>query len=194
MPEPSVPAPRPFLVRSVRWEDFDDIRETYFHLYEERDRGDRIGITLFRERPSLADEIDWFSHQYSRVARGDDLWSVAERNGHVVGNCHIGRLGPTPSSEQAHIGVLGILVAEPDRGTGVGTALLEHALASARGRFDVIRLSVFTINRDAQRLYARFGFVPSGHVPRAIRRGSEYFDEDEMVLVLDRGPAAAANP
>ena len=185
---------RPLVVRGVRWADFDDIREMYYHLYEERDRGAPVGITLFRERPSVADEIDWFSAQYARALRGDDVWSVAERGDRVVGNCHIGRVGASPLSEQAHVGVLGILVHEAHRGTGVGTALLEHALQQARGRFEVVRLSVFTFNQDAKRLYARFGFVDSGHVPRAIKRGTEYFDEDEMVLPLDAAPGGPANP
>ena len=175
----------PTAVRAVQWSDFEDLRETYYHLYEERDRGDRIGITLFRERPSLSDEVEWFSHQYARVTSGDDVWVVAERDGRVVGNCHIGRLGPTRSSEQAHVGVLGILVKEAHRGTGVGSTLLDRALSEARSRFEVVRLSVFTINQGAKRLYARFGFVDVGRVPRAIRRGDEYFDEDEMVLLLD---------
>ncbi len=182
----------PLVVRSVRWTDFDDLRETYYHLYEERDRGDRIGITLFRERPSLADEVGWFSQQYARVVRGDDVWSVAERDGRVVGNCHIGRLGPSPSSEQAHVGVLGILVDEDHRGKGVGTALLRHALREARDHFRVVRLSVFTVNQAAKRLYARFGFVDSGHLPRAVRRSGEYLDEDEMVLLFDDRSEAPA--
>ena len=185
---------RPIVVRSVRWTDFDDLRETYYHLYEERDRGDRVGITLFRERPSLADEVAWFSGLYARSLRGYDVWSVAERDGHVVGNCHIARLGPSPASEQAHVGVLGILVQEAHRGTGVGTALLEHALGAARGRFEVVRLSVFTFNPGAKRLYARFGFVDCGHSPRAIKRGDEYFDEDEMVLLLGAPSGGPANP
>ena len=194
MSEPPGPGSPSLLLRSVRWTDFDDLRETYYHLYEERDRGEPIGITLFRERPSLADEIDWFSRQYARVLRGDDVWSVAERNGHAGGNCHIGRVGPSSSSEQAHIGVLGILVNADHRGTGVGTALLRHALAEAGGRFEVVRLSVFSINQGAKRLYARFGFVDSGHGPRAIKRGNAYFDEDEMGLLLDAPSGSPANP
>lgn len=193
MVDPAPEGRRPFLVRSVRWTDFDDLRETYYHLYEERDRGDAIGIPLFRTRPSLTDEVEWFSRLYARVLRGDDVWSVAERDGHAVGNCHIARVGPSASSELAHVGVLGILVDASHRGTGVGTGLLRHALAESRGRFEVVRLSVFTVNQDAKRLYARFGFVESGHVPRAVRRDGRYLDEDEMVLFLDPASGAPAN-
>lgn len=158
----------------------------YYRLYDERDQGLPIGITLFGERPALADEVAWFARVYREVLDGERVVSVGEVDGRVVGNCTIGRMGPGASSEAGHVGVLGILVDAPYRGHGVGTALLHHALGQARQKFEVVRLSVFSINEGAQRLYRRFGFVPCGHVPRAVRRGSQYFDSDEMVLVFDR--------
>ncbi len=181
------------LVRNVAWSDFPELREIYYLLYEERDQGFPIGITLFADRPSLVDEIDWFAGGYRHVLAGEDLWSVAEIDGHVVGACTIQRLGRGPGSEHGHVGVLGILVHREHRGKGVGSALLDHALAAARGRFDLVRLSVFSVNTGARRLYERFGFVVSGHVPRGVKRGSEYLDEEEMVLLLDPVPAPLTN-
>jgi len=181
------------IVRSVRWSDFDHTREIYYGLYDERDRGEPIGITLFENRPSLADEVDWFARQYHRVLAGDAVMSVAEVDGRVVGNCVIGRSGPNASSEMGHVGVLGILVDPAFRGKGVGSALLRHALDACRGKFEVVRLSVFSVNEKAQKLYRRFGFEVCGHVPRAVRRGTTYFDEEEMVLLLDRPPEPGAN-
>ena len=179
------------LVRDVRWGDFDDLIEMYYELYEERDRGEPIGITLFAERPSRSDEVDWFAKLYCRVLSGDAVMAVAEDGGRAVGNCVIHRAGPSAGSEAGHVGVLGILVRRDQRGKGVGTALLTHALAAARGRFEVVRLTVFATNERARRLYERFGFVAIGRIPKAVRRGSKYFDEDEMVLLL---PASAGTP
>jgi ribosomal protein S18 acetylase RimI-like enzyme len=181
------------IVRSVRWSDFDDLRETYYRLYDERDQGETIGITLFRDRPSLVDEVDWFSHQYHRVLSGDCVMSVAEVDGRVVGNCVIDREGANVLSEAGHVGTLGILVDPAFRGKGVGSALLRHAIEACRGKFEVIRLSVFSANSRAQQLYRRFGFEVCGHVPRAVRRGSTYFDEDLMVLLLGPAPELTAN-
>jgi len=178
-------------VREVRWGDFDDLREMYYRLYDERDRGELIGITLFGERPSLADEVEWFSRTYRRVLAGDAVVSVAELEGHAVGNCAVQREAPNASSESGHIGVLGILVDAPHRGKVVGSALLRHALDGCRGKFEVVKLSVFSNNERAQRLYGRFGFVRNGHHPREVRRGATYYDEEEMVLLLDEASTAA---
>lgn len=172
------------IVRDVRWSDFDDFREVYFRLYDERERGEPIGITLFNDRPSFADEVEWFGRLYRRVLAGDAVVSVAEVDGHAVGHCTVDRAAPLASSEAGHVGVLGILVDASHRGQGVGSALLRDALERCRGKFEVVRLSVFSVNERAQQLYRRFGFVRCGHFARAVKRGATYYDEEEMALLL----------
>lgn len=187
-PVPSVPPHGDLSVRDLRWNDFDDLRETYYRLYDERAEGEAIGITLFSERPSLEDEAEWFSRLFRDVVSGRTIVSVAEVDGQAVGTCTIGPAGPSSLSEVAHVGVLGILVRRGHRGQGAGTALLTHALGRCPGRFELVRLSVFADNVRAQRLYARFGFAPVGRLPAAIRRGGHYFDE--VVMVRDfRAPS-----
>ena len=176
-------------VRPVRAEDFDDLRETYYRLYDERDAGEPIGITLFGTRPSLEDEKAWLENALRRVDEGEVIFLVAEVGGHVVGSCTVGRLGPGAKSEQSHVGELGILVRQGMRGKGIGSALLRRALEEARSRFTVIYLSVFSINQGAQRLYQRFGFTHCGHLPRMVKRGGQYLDEERMVLVFPDRPA-----
>lgn len=184
----------PIAVRSLRWEDFNDLVENYFRLYSERDAGEPIGITLFGTRPSLADEASWFERAFRGSLEGDQIFLVAEVAGRVVGTCSIHRLGPTPDSELSHVGELGILVRRESRGKGVGTALLKRALAEARSKFEIVYLSVFSVNEGARRLYERFGFVVCGHFPRLVKRASRYFDEDRMVLELTQAsPEAGAN-
>jgi RimJ/RimL family protein N-acetyltransferase len=180
------------LVRDVRWDDFSDLRDVYFHLYDERDRGEPIGITLFAERPSLADEVDWFTRAYRNVLQGIQVMSVAEVEGHVVGSCSVSRKGPPVASETGHVGILGILIDAPHRRRGIGEALMRHAIDRCRGKFELIYLTVFSINDRAQRLYRKLGFVPVGHQPRVVRRGDRYYDEEEMILDLGSPPSAPA--
>jgi ribosomal-protein-alanine N-acetyltransferase len=70
------------------------------------------------------------------------------------------------------------------RGHGLGTALLQHVFAEARGLgARRTTLEVRASNQDAQRLYARLGFVAAG-----IRR--RYYTnpvEDAVILWRDEG-------
>jgi RimJ/RimL family protein N-acetyltransferase len=172
------------VVRELRWSDFDGLREAYYLLYEERLVHPEIGITLFGTQPSHADEVAWFSDLYRRVESGAAVVVVAEQDGRVIGNCTVGRVGPTDDFEGGHVGVLGILVHRDHRSRGVGSALLARALEQCRGRFELVRLTVFSVNVRAHRLYERFGFVDVGTLPAAVRRGDRYFDEQLMVLDL----------
>jgi len=176
---PSIPG---LTVRPVEWGDFDDIRDMYYQLYDERAAGELVGITLFDRRPSIPDEVTWFSAHYRHAMEGDEIYVVAEWAGHVVGSCTITRDGPGPGSEESHVGRLGILVDRNHRGKGVGTALLESALGAARSKFDVVYLTVFSVNERALHLYRRFGFAVCGHLPAVVKRGDRYYDEEQMVL------------
>jgi RimJ/RimL family protein N-acetyltransferase len=172
------------IVRPLEWGDFEDLVATYYQCYEERDRGEPIGIHLFAERPTPADEAQWFAGLYRRTLEREAVVSVAEVDGTVVGSCTIGRIAPRADSENGHVGELGILVRQSHRGQGIGTALLADAIGRARGLFSVVRLSVFATNVRARELYARIGFQPAGRIPRGIRRAGTYIDEDLMVLPL----------
>lgn len=172
------------LVREVRLADYDDLRENYYSCYDERAEGYPIGITLFREKPSLPAEATWFAGLIRGVAEGRVIALVAELEGRAVGLCTVTRVGATPDSEMAHLGELGILVRRGARAQGAGTALMRAALERSRGKFEVIRLAVFTANEGAQKLYRRLGFRDVGVVPRAIKRGEQYFDERIMYLTL----------
>jgi len=175
------------VVRPLEWRDFDDLTDVYYLLYEERARGEPIGITLFGERPTRADEVTWFTGLYRDVLAGNTIAMVAERGGHAIGSCIVGRQGARPDAENGHVGVLGLLVHRDHRGIGAGTALLRATLARCHGVFEIVRLTVFATNTGAKRLYAAFGFRDAGRIPRAIRRNGAYFDEDLMVLVVDDG-------
>ncbi len=177
------------LVREVKWTDFDDLVDSYYRLYDERAAGNvELGIPLFPQRPDRATEIDWFSGLYKKILSGDTVGRVAEADGRAVGACFVSRSIPSAGHETGHVGVLGILVREEYRGQGAGTALLEATIDACRGVFDLVKLTVFSVNTRAEALYRRFGFVRVGHVPAAIRRGDRYLDEEVMVLDLRPGP------
>ncbi|HUZ80165.1 MAG TPA: GNAT family N-acetyltransferase [Thermoplasmata archaeon] len=171
-------------IRELRWADLDDLIDIYLHLYEERGVTGSIGITLYHEPPTRPSEIAWFADLFRRNLEGAALTRVAEVDGHAVGSCTVSASGSGQNSEQSHVGILGILIHRAHRGHGVGRALMTDVLERCRGRYELVRLSVFSDNSRAIRLYEQLGFQRCGHSPRAIRRGNTYFDTDEMVLTL----------
>ncbi len=83
-------------------------------------------------------------------------------------------------------GELGMLVAREWRGRGVGSALLEAAIAWARGRgLHKLSLTVFAHNEPAIALYRKYGFVEEGRRVKHFRRANgELWDALEMGLLL----------
>ena len=82
--------------------------------------------------------------------------------------------------------IYGVFVAASERRAGVGRALIEALLQRVRERKSVeqILLAVAVGQTAAQQLYRRFGFEVYGTEPRALKMGSEYIDEDHMILRL----------
>ncbi|MFZ0699907.1 MAG: GNAT family N-acetyltransferase [Thermoplasmata archaeon] len=171
-------------IRELRWADLDDLIDIYLHLYEERGTSGSIGITLYHEPPTRAAEVAWFADLYRRNLEGPVVIRVAEVDGHAVGSCTVSPSGAGTNSEMSHVGILGILIHHAHRGQGVGRALMTDVLERCRGTYEIVRLSVFSNNSKAIRLYEQLGFERCGHIPRAIRRGNTYFDTDEMILAL----------
>ncbi|QEM68811.1 ribosomal-protein-alanine N-acetyltransferase [Geobacter sp. FeAm09] len=76
--------------------------------------------------------------------------------------------------------ILDIAVAPHLRGRGIARALLEHAVAMARGRLaGIMRLEVRVSNRAAIALYERFGFSRSGMRPK-------YYEGVEDALLMEK--------
>ena len=76
------------------------------------------------------------------------------------------KIGPphlpfTPESGAVELRQLYVL--GPWQGAGVGAALIEWVIATARSRgAEALFLSVFTENHGARRFYTRYGFEPLG--------------------------------
>ena len=88
----------------------------------------------------------------------------------------------------AHKAVLWGVFVHPDwRQRGLARQLLLALFAYARARrIGHIRLSVNVENPAAAALYRSMGFESYGREPRAMRVGARYYDEDLLVLHLDR--------
>ena len=118
----------------------------------------------------------------ARIIDNGYVQYVADDAGRIVGWCDV---TPKAGHVHAHVGELGMGVAEGWRGRGLGSRLIDASLKSARQRWEQVHLSVYATNANAQRLYRRFGFVERGRWPRGRKVGGDYDDVILMTLELD---------
>ncbi|HUA57523.1 MAG TPA: GNAT family N-acetyltransferase [Verrucomicrobiae bacterium] len=91
------------------------------------------------------------------------------------------------SEKMRHKGhIYGVYVAPEYRGRGIGRALIGRLveLASEDPTLEQILLAVATTQHAAKQMYQSFGFETYGTEPKAMKIGSDYVDEDLMILRL----------
>ena len=82
--------------------------------------------------------------------------------------------------------IYGVYVTPGQRRNGIGrkliTALIKRATVDES--LEQILLAVTTCQEAARQLYQRCGFVSYGTEPNALKVGTKYMDEDQMILKL----------
>ena len=132
---------------------------------------------------------DW-RRRFEDVPKNDPLHLVAVRAGVIVGSAG---LHPVDRVRRRHVAMLGISVALPAQGQGVGTTLMQALCDYADGWAGIqrIELNVFSNNARAIALYQRFGFRLEGtHIGYAMRHGV-YADSLSMARLIPRQPVLA---
>ena len=105
----------------------------------------------------------------------------------VSGDRVIGEIGVDREEHPVvrHVATIGMMVAPDVRGRGVGSALMEAAIAWCRREgVEKIELSVYPDNAAARALYTKFGFREEGRLSGHSKKRSGYLDEVLMGLWL----------
>jgi RimJ/RimL family protein N-acetyltransferase len=136
-----------------------------------------FGSTFERES---AQPLSWFEAALGRA----DIFG-AFLDGKLAG---IAGFSAQQGSKQAHKGLLWALyVRDVARSSGLGKMLVAAVLEHARGRVELVQLTVVSENEAACRLYKAMGFVEYGYEKRALKQDGRYYDEFLMVKFLDEG-------
>jgi ribosomal protein S18 acetylase RimI-like enzyme len=115
----------------------------------------------------------------AKARRQGDLMLVAVNGTQIVGWVTLFR---SQAEFQRHTAQLGMGVVQGYRGAGLGTTLMDHALAwAAENGIEKVKLGVRASNGRARSLYDKFGFVEEGYRVRDIKdTHGRYDDHVEM--------------
>ncbi|MEM3873827.1 MAG: GNAT family N-acetyltransferase [Candidatus Bathyarchaeia archaeon] len=167
---------RKVILRTLKWEDLDDLLDFINSLVEE-------GANILRtEKVSRDEEIEWLSGIFKRLEKGEIFCVAAEVDGRLVANSEIIK----GTGYSRHVGFIGIAIKKGFRGIGIGTEMMKVLQEYARKvGLKVLALSVFANNQHAINLYKKMGFVETGRIPKRFFKDGAYIDEIIMTKVLE---------
>ena len=154
------------MVREAREKDAKDLlvftqdilREDEFYITTLEDLSEKLTVEQTEERiQKHLNEANW-------------CYLIAVLGGHIVGQIHLWN-GHRKRIE--HVCQLAINVLKKYRGLGVGTALMESAIAWAQDNAVIEKLAfgVFPDNETALGLYRKMGFVEEGRKVKEVKFG-----------------------
>jgi ribosomal protein S18 acetylase RimI-like enzyme len=133
---------------------------------------------------SLLSPTRYSSRMGEAVEPGSEVSWGCFQGGQLQGAITLERDAKTKLYHTGHI--IGMMVSTKCQGLGMGRALLEACVHTARSTqgVEMLTLSVTASNQAAVSLYLQAGFIRYGSLPRAIKVGDCYLDKDLMVLTL----------
>lgn len=167
---------------------------------------DAPGFVQLMQEPAVArqlmqlpypDESTWrqrLTAQVSANGQSPELHLVAEVDGELVGSAGLHPVGNY--LRRRHVMSLGMAVALPWQGRGVGSALMSALCDYADRWLGALRieLTVFADNAPAQALYRRHGFEVEGRLRAYALRDGAYDDVLMMARMHPQPPRWQAFP
>jgi ribosomal protein S18 acetylase RimI-like enzyme len=122
----------------------------------------------------------------SRFSSEDSYHFGAFENAKLVGVVTIIKEMKLKLKHRANI--FAMYVTPANQGYGIGRSLMVEAINQVKEweGIEQVYLSVVTSNISAKNLYASLGFKTFGIEKRALKINRAYFDEEHMVLFLDK--------
>lgn len=168
-------------LRSIKWEDLDDVLHFANSLIDDREVNPDFGI-IFDKRPTRESEAEWLGAKLAKIESGTLINVIAEVDRKLVGNSEVER-GST--SDEFHHGKLGISIINEYRNQGIGVEMMKTLIdESKKAGLKTIELEVFASNQVAIRTYDRAGFKQVGRIPRKIFRKGCFTDIIVMAIEL----------
>jgi len=131
---------------------------------------------------TLKEETQWLKTQMNEQRTGQQLYLKALVDGRLIGDC-FAKQGFGRNKGNIN---LGIAIAKPWRGKGIGHLLLEELIERSEKKWHPknIYLHVVSVNTKAHQLYKSLGFRKIATLPSWFEYDRRYYDE--YLLRLDK--------
>ncbi len=132
-------------------------------------------------RNTLKQEIKWLAEMLAKQKKGKFFMLVCWHGKSIAGVCDVRKIDM--QSEEGNT-ELGIAIAKPFRGFGLGELILKEAIALAKKKWRPrnIYLTVYSGNKPAIALYEKVGFRKVASLPNWVLNKGKYYDKWFMVL------------
>ena len=137
---------------------------------------------LMNKSVTLDEEKQWLQTQNTAQRKGQQLHLKALVDEHLIGTC-----SAKPGFGRNHGNVnLGITIAKPWRGKGIGHILLKELIQQSENKWRPknIYLQVVSVNKKALHLYESLGFRIIARLPQWFEYDKKFYDE--YLLLLDK--------
>jgi RimJ/RimL family protein N-acetyltransferase len=106
---------------------------------------------------------------------------AAEYENQLIGNIDV---TGSQRKQMKHTGMIGMGMLEEWRNSGLGTLLMENAIAWSKQNalLELLWLQVYTTNNVALHLYKKMGFFENGTIKNYFKHETDYFDVMTMSL------------
>jgi RimJ/RimL family protein N-acetyltransferase len=137
------------------------------------------------KKVSLKDEAEWLKKAIKAVKKNKTVYLLAEIDRTLVGNTEVSL---NSRDRQSHVAGLGISIRKGYRRIGLGKYLMKEIIKLAKHKLKpkpkMIRLSAFSPNIPAIKLYQKLGFKKVAKIPRQFQYKGKLIDEVIIILEL----------
>lgn len=168
---------REVILRYPSWGDEEGMRE-FINTVSKED----TFITFSGEQVSMEDEKAYLEKIFQGMEDQDFIVIIGIYQDRVVASASVER-ELTGRLRKRHVATFGITIAADFRSVGLGKALSEVVISQAVTEIPelkIIKLSVYSENIRAQKLYEKLGFKEFGRLPGGCYYRGRYIDEIEM--------------
>ena len=170
------------MLRALQYTDLNGLLRFANTIVKERRTNPELGITSLDRRLRRSDEKKFLDGILLGIKKNEAVSVAAVVGKKIVGHCDVTR---RRQSDERHTGLLGIVILDEYRGTGIGQMMVKTALEEAlRSGVWLVELQVFAINEVAIHVYEKLGFKRVGVVPGKMLRNGRLLDEIRMYLDL----------